>query len=465
MTKTLSRALPAVVALVLSSPAMASNLQYGPLQLSGFLKEEFSMCDNCAREFVNPSPYDPRGVLIPVSPTPPLNQGGRSRYTSSNLGLAMLTAKLSHQFDNAIGIEAVATGRERNNGPDIPGLYLINEYLGISYPRYGSLHVGVMTSRAWTRADSFAYRLGLSDPWADSGAGYGVFKEAIRYTAPVIYFPTGKLTLELTYATAGRQYPLNYKSLLKTVTPANYQYFYLPPKPQLIEFFAQYSTRRNLIELTYQQSEGGLQSSFPKGAFVGSIGSPNTTATAAPGYRAPTETLVMIEGNFWPVPQWRITYGLKRNEWSGQQQQCDYGTATTPSGSLFTGCFWDQAGFNYASDGLRHHAIEYDALAGVAYTRGLWTFTFGGVYMAKSATHSPTEWGQSNSATFLNLGVYHKFNGAFRHFEVYAGLERIIFSRQGPAPLSMPSNIADGGVDPRTSQSGDTLTIGANLTF
>jgi hypothetical protein len=29
----------------------------------------------------------------------------------------------------------------------------------------------------------------------------------------------------------------------------------------------------------------------------------------------------------------------------------------------------------------------------------------------------------------------------------------------------MPSNTAFGGVDPRTSESGNTLTIGANLRF
>jgi hypothetical protein len=49
--------------------------------------------------------------------------------------------------------------------------------------------------------------------------------------------------------------------------------------------------------------------------------------------------------------------------------------------------------------------------------------------------------------------------------QVYGGLGRVTFGRQGPAPLSMPSNIAFGGVDPRTSESGNYLTIGANLNF
>jgi hypothetical protein len=40
-----------------------------------------------------------------------------------------------------------------------------------------------------------------------------------------------------------------------------------------------------------------------------------------------------------------------------------------------------------------------------------------------------------------------------------------MFGRQGPAPLSMPNNIAFGGVDPRTSESGNFFTLGANLNF
>ena len=216
----------------------------------------------------------------------------------------------------------------------------------------------------------------------------------------------------------------------------------------------------------YQQSRGGYQSSFTKGAFTGSEGSPNTTATAAPGYQDPTEDVLILEGNYWLNPQWTITYGLKRNEWSGLQQQCDFGTtANTPTGAPFTGCFYDQAGFNYASDGLRHHAIEWDVLGGAAYRRGLYTYTLGGVHFNKAYTHTPTESGQSNTATFLNLGLYRKLPEIYRNLEIYGGLGRTMFSRQDPAPLSMPNNSADGGVDPRVSKSGNHITIGGNLIF
>jgi len=443
----------------------AAAAQFGPLEVSGFAKEEFTVCDNCVDGVVNASPFDPRGVLGPQGNTPALNQGAPTADHSSNLGLIMLTLGLHHEFDNAFEIEAKATGRERNDAADVYGQYLIDGYLGVSHPTYGELKGGTLSSRSWTRADSFAYPLGLSTPWAESGAGYGVFTQAIRYTSPEFDFSYGKLTLEFTYATAKRVLPLNYDSLFATVTRTNYQYFYLPPQPQLGEFFAQFSNQKNLIELIYQQSRGGLQSSFAKGAFTGSEGSPNTTATAAPGYQDPKENVTILEGNYWYRPEWRLTYGIKRSEWSGQQQQCDYGSGPGPDGTTFTGCFYDQAGFNYASDGLRHHAVEIDFMGGLAYTRGLYTYTFGGVHMNKAYTKTPTEFGQSNTATFLNLGLYRKMPEIYRNLEFYGGLHRTMFSREGPAPLSMPNNFADGGVDPRESKSGNMLTLGANVDF
>ncbi len=49
---------------------------------------------------------------------------------------------------------------------------------------------------------------------------------------------------------------------------------------------------------------------------------------------------------------------------------------------------------------------SYDAILGAGYTRGKWTYTAGGVYMNKASTDNPVEWGQDNTAMFLNLGIY-----------------------------------------------------------
>ena len=444
-TYTFSRSL-AVATLLLSAPALAE--QFGPLEVIGFVKNEYSFCDNCSSGLVNKSEYDPRGVLMP--PDPMVNQGGDSTDTGRNLFLMQLTLGLAYEFDNAVAIEAKATGRMRNTDADIYDNWLIDLYAGVSHPKFGSLQVGKFASRSWSRSDSFAYPLGLSSPWAESGAGYGLYPEAVRYATPEFEFRYGKIRFEGSYSTADKRKPLNPESLVEG-----------PPDPKLFELFIQFSNEKNLIELIYQDSEGGRQSSFAKGAFYGAQGNTNGPVSS-PDYRAPSENVLILQGNYWMNEQWKFSYGLKRSEWSGQAQQCDYG----PVSPVESQCFWDQPGFNYSDEINKvYKAVVYDLMLGAAYTMDKWIFTLGGVFMNEASTDNPVEWGQDNTATFLNLGVYRKMPEIYRNVEFYGGLGRVIFGRQGPAPLSMPNNTAFGGVDPRVSESGNFLTLGVNFTF
>ena len=189
-THAFSRSL-AVATVLLASPALAE--QFGPLEVIGFVKNEYSFCDNCSSGLVNKSEYDPRGVLMP--PDPMVNQGGDSTDTGRNLFLMQLTLGLAYEFDNAVAIEAKATGRMRNTDADIYDNWLIDLYAGVSHPKFGSLQVGKFASRSWSRSDSFAYPLGLSSPWAESGAGYGLYPEAVRYATPEFEFRYGKMSL------------------------------------------------------------------------------------------------------------------------------------------------------------------------------------------------------------------------------------------------------------------------------
>jgi hypothetical protein len=448
-TYALSRSLAAATVL-LAAPALAA--QYGPLEIVGFVKDEYSLCDNCSQGLVNESEYDPRGVLSP--PVPMVNQGGDSQETGRNLFLAQLTLGLSHEFDNAIRIEAKTSARMRNSDADIYDNWVTDAYVGASHPQYGTLQVGKFSSRSWTRSDSFAYPLGLSSPWAESGAGYGVYPEAVRYGTKEFEIPVGKIRFEASYAQADARKPLNPNSLLEG-----------PPDPKLYEVFIQYSNEKNLIELIYQDSTGGRQSSFSKGAFYGAQGNTNGSVSS-PEYDDPSENVLILQGNYWMNEKWKFSYGLKRSEWSGQAQQCDYGPVSTVESQ----CFWDQAGFNYSDElDKMHDAVVYDVMLGAAYTRGKWIYTAGGVFMNKASTDNPVEWGQDNTALFMNLGLYRdlpelSFSKYFK-MQAYAGLGRVMFGREGPAPMSMPSNIAFGGVDPRTSESGNFLTLGVNLVF
>jgi len=448
-TNAASRSL-AVASLLLAAPALAE--QYGPFEIVGFLKNEYTLCDNCSAGIVNRSAYDPRGVLSP--PDPMLNQGGDSEGTGRNLFLVDLAIGASHEFDNAVKIEARTAGRMRNLDADIYDNWMTDLYAGVSHPTYGSLQAGKFRSRSWSRSDSFAYPLGLSSPWAESGAGYGLYPEAVRYATREFEMPIGKIRIEGSYAQADTRYPLNRSTLVDA-----------PPDPSLYEVFVQFSNEKNLVELIYQSSDGGRQSSFSKGAFYGAQGNTNGPVSS-PEYEAPSENVLILQGTYFMNERWRFTYGVKRSDWSGQAQQCDYG----PVSSVQSECFWDQPGFNYSNElNAVYDAVSWDFLLGGAYYRGLWIFTAGGVLLNEASTDNPVEWGQDNKALFVNLGAYRQVpelsvGGLFK-VEFYAGLGRVMYDRQGPAPLSMPSNIAFGGVDPRTSESGNTFTLGANLNF
>ena len=458
----------AIATSLLAMPALAAE-KFGPLEVAGFLKDEYSTCDTCSPGLQNPSSYDPRGVLNP--PYPQVNQPSAfSGHSAANLGLIQLSAALTHEFDNAVSIEARVTGRMRNGTQDIPGRYLIDSYAGITHPKWGSFKAGTITARSWSRSDAFAYPMGLSNAWALTGAGYGVFPKAVRYTTKQFETRYGKLSLEATYAVSGKQDPINNEFLQKTYAAAGTQIAEPAPRPKLLEIFAQFSNEKNLVELVVQASSGGLQSSFSQGSFVGAQGNTESLANstiATPGYQKPHENVETLQGNYYYNERWRLAWGVRRNEWSGQQQQCDFGffKPAPPAPALPYGCFYDQAGFNYASDGGLHHAIEFDELLGLAYLRGMWAFTFGGVQMGKAYTHSPTEWGQSNRATFLNLGIYRRVPEISEHLEVYGGLGRVMFWRPGPAPLSLPGNTAFTNADPRVVRYSNTGTIGANFIF
>jgi hypothetical protein len=448
-TNAVSRSL-AVASVLLAAPALAE--QYGPLEVMGFIKNEYYLCDNCSEGLVNKSAYDPRGVLSP--PDPMVNQPGDSEGKGHNLFLAQLWVGASHEFDNAVKIEAMTSARMRNGEEDIYDNWFTDIYAGVSHPTYGSLQAGKFSARTWSRSDSFAYPLGLSSPWAESGAGYGVYPEAVRYGTREFEIPLGKLRFEATYAQADTRKPLNPQSLVKN-----------PREPWLYEIFVQYSNEKNLVELIYQDSDGGRQSSFAKGAFYGAQGNTNGPVSS-PEYEVPSESVLILQGNYWMNESWKFTYGLRRSRWSGQAQQCDYG----PVSPVESACYWDQAGFNYSDDiNAVYSAVSYDAMLGAGYTRGKWTYTAGGVYLNKASTNNPVEWGQDNTALFVNLGIYRdlpEFSfGALFKMEVYAGLGRVMYGRQGPAPMSMPSNIAFGGIDPRTSESGNYFNLGANAKF
>jgi hypothetical protein len=403
---------------------------------------------------------DPRGAWGNTAQTPNPCLPGRAKTSSPKpLTLEQISGSLSHEFDSAWKIDGRLAYRWRNGYPDIVGQPVTDLNLGVSHPNYGELRAGSMLTRSWSRSDSFSYPLGMSTSWSETGAGYGFIRKGLRYSAPTLELDGGrKLALEGTFATDNPRVAHNASTVA---------YDEFPPKPKLWEIFAQYSDQSNLVEYIFQKSSGGQQSSWAKGPFAGDVGNadgfgvPGTTGIGA--YTRPTENVNILQGNHYFNSGWVATLGIKRNYWSGVASQCDY--AANPGATGGAGCYFPSMGFNNDFNNIAHDAWSVDLMGGVSHVSGLWSYGAGFLRLNKAITATPTEYGQSNTATFINLEVSRKVPEIYKNLQVYGGLGQVRFGRYGPAPLSMPGNLSDFGVDPRNQSFGNLLTLGANILF
>lgn len=419
--------------------------------ISGFALGELYRATNQSTGLTNCGyTNDPRGVFGKYC-----QPGTAATLNPQPLNIEQITGDLSHEFDSAWKIDARLAYRWRNGQADIYGQQIIEDNIGISYPKYGEVRAGGMLTRSWSRSDSFSYPLGMSYQWAETGAGFGYVPHALRYSAPMMELGGGrKLALEAMYGTANVQYAHN---------APNVAYNEAPPQPELWEIFAQYSDPSNLVEYVFQKSTGGIQSSFAEGAFVGDVG--NADGLGLPGgntgtYTRPTENVNILQGNHYFNANWVATLGIRRNYWSGVAYQCDY--APLPGGG--SGCYYP-SGFNNASDNMGHDAWSVDFMGGISNIDGLWTYGAGFVRLNRAYTTTPTEYGQSNTATFVNIQVTRKLPEVYKNIQLYGAVGQVRFGSYGPAPLSMPNELADFGVDPRNQSFGTLFTLGAKVVF
>ncbi len=416
------------------------------LSISGFAYGEYGRYTNQSEGLLNClyTP-DPRGVFGKGISGGPFCQPGPSQTASGPpLNLISLSAGASHEFDSAWKVDAKITTRDRNGSADLYANTVVEKNVAASHPVYGEVRFGTQLSRSWSRSDSFTYPLGISKEWSETGAGYGLLKEAIRYTSAPIEINGSKLVLEGTYATNNINFAHNAYTVL---------YNEQPPRPKLGEFFAQYANDVNLIELVWQDSRGGLQSSFSKGTLIGDVGN----ADNLPNYYAPHENVVILQGDHYFSPAWKLTLGAKRSYWSGSMRQCDYVTGI--------GCYFSNDGFNNDVDNQGHPAKEYDFMGGLSYITGPWIYTAAFVRYNKAYTKTPTEWGQSNTADYFNLGVYRNLPEISQHLQVNAELGYVHFGGFDPAPLAMQNELTNFGTDPRSQTSSVGLSVGILFKF
>ncbi len=455
-----------VLASMLGAATLSAHAaDFGPLSLTGFAKDEVGVANNVGSVANNTSAPpvcygDSREVLPSSAKCFPTSLGTVTTPTP----MYQLTGDLKHEFDNGLRVDAVLTKRLRNGSNDIVGQNWFEKYVGLSYPSVGSLKVGTQLARAWSRQDGFSYPIGLSTAWSETGAGFGLFPQAVRLTSRTLNYSFGKLTLEATYATNNK-----YDQYTGPQGPDQ------ASTPQMLELFAQFSNHNNLIEFTFETSHGAGQSSWGKAPFVGASNLPVLGPGGAGGSATniyselPRQSVAILEGDHWFTPQWMLTWGLRHSYWSGSAITCGF---TSNVGNGQSGCLYPSQGFNYANgmySGVSYQpgysASTNDFLLGLSHYRGLWTYTAGMVYLGRARTSNPTEWGQSNWAVITNLGAYRKLPEVYRNLSVYGGFGYVRFGRLGPAPLSMPSNTQFSGINSWVSRSGETFTLGALVTF
>jgi hypothetical protein len=391
----------------------------------------------------------------------------------SELSIQQLSLGWKHETAGAVSLEARMTYRWRSDqafevfeAPDLDyklgdgSLWksdFTEKFFGVSRPDIGSLKFGTLLSRSWSRSDAFSFPVGQSGSWADSGAGFAILPTALQLTSPVFEDGSGKLTAELTLATNSKN---TFMVDQNRLTPSNEPYSPNPTTPQAVEVFLQFSNSKNLIELVMQSASGAKQTSFGKSALVGWIGDPDTTSAGEPRKAGkPSQSIISLQGNHWPNPQNMLTWGVRRNQWSGSAATCNY-----TAGDCVYGI---DAGFNYgpANTSYRgYRAKTFDALLGWSHYRGPYTYTLSGVYFGRASSANPIEWGQNNSALHFSLGVARQVPEIHKGLSVSGGISLTRFEKIGPAPLSMPNNNFLG-VNPLYKKQGQGATVGLTWVY
>ena len=210
MNQTLLAHLISLIGLIgTTSTALGETLEdsYGnKYEFAGFLKLEGGLSSTTPKIVPKESSEylrDSRNAFQPF-PAASLVDHGPS---VSRLTMQQVTIGVSRETDSAVTLETKATYRWRSpagasfsnwfNQPDVDykagtGLGSADYFeklVGIGRPDLGNVRYGTQLSRSWSRSDAFTFPIGLSSQWADTGAGYGIFPEALRYTAPPLKRP------------------------------------------------------------------------------------------------------------------------------------------------------------------------------------------------------------------------------------------------------------------------------------
>ena len=328
---------------------------------------------------------------------------------------------------------------------DIPG-YWYQKNIALSHEDYGSIRIGAMTTRSWDVSDyPYASKLGLSDEWASTGAGYGMLANAIRVGSPLLDVAGGDLHQEVTYDEGNT----NFQRL----------------RPIFFEFYGQYHRGDLVVDAMLQDAKNGGSGSWGHAPFssvsisqtddytpvaVGAAG----TAALLPGNQ---QDIALLMARYEATSQLEVVGGVRYNAWGGQSFA--YSTA-----------YGQSYAFNVNYNDLNYpgfSATSIDVLLGARYRMSQWGLNnlilyAGMVNLGRASTNNPEERGQSNSALINTFGANYELGHGLM-LEGTLGL--VHYGQLGLAPLSMPGNAAGTNVDSRITQDGHWLTLGMVYSF
>ena len=415
----------------------AQAVEYGPFSLTGFAKAEIGrVSDYCKDCGLNPLENKQREWADPVV-------YGRE-YGPGTLHLTLFHPYLGVKFDLPAGfkIEGLISQRWRDGKEDIPGFWY-DKNVTLSHDDYGSVRIGAMTTRTWSVADyPYGTNLNLADPWASSGAGYGLLTGAVRYTSRPLDVYDGDLVLEATYDDGKSGWNKN--------------------KPRFWEFYAQYHRGDLVIDAMYQDTRNGTPSAWSHGPFTGPTPFPEDDAKLG----SSGQSIAMVLGRYQFDLQWEISGGFRANRWSGAYAVVTRSAPGQPDqwNEMFNvdwGCKTRQPA-TCDIDNPGYAARSLDLLAGLRYRMGRWVASGGYMRLGEADTDNPSERGQSNRADIATLGLNYNFGNGW---ELYGFTGLVRYKVLGLSPMSMPGNAAFTNVDSRVSRSGNLFGAGAIFTF
>lgn len=430
--------LAAVAASALFASAPSQALNFGPFTLSGFAKAEVgSVSSKCPPEDCQVEKFASRHFIW----SDEMVQG--KTYGSGPTDLTLFQPYLSAKFDLPRGFKAsgLVSQRWRDGKVDFPG-FLYDASLGLEHEDYGSLRVGAMTTRAWSMADfPFGTNIGVGDPWASSGAGYGLLGSAIRYTSRIYDVMEGNLVVEGTYDFGKPNWKKN--------------------KPQFLEVWVHYDKGDLSMDFMFQTSRNGGPVAFGHAPFAALFRDRSFDKDLG----SSGQSIAMLMLTYQVDSKLAVFGGIRGNRWSGAYAKFLQSRADNPAGfDVWNEPFnvdWskDLGGGVYRG----YPATSVDMVAGLRYKlTDKWAVSTGMVYLGPAATANPSERGQSNSAAINNVSISYDYGGGL---QFYGGASMVNYARKGLAPLTMPSHSAFSGIDSRLETRGNWLTVGAVYTF